>query len=346
MKAKEAREKKAKQLADIQIHMNELQTSLKQGNILFAERKLAQEKKKTTVVHLMTELQLWADKKLMQSEPDGTQIDVVVAGLEAQIVACLGEILDMVSQEIDEAFTLSSKRAHIRSLLEALPKRQMTAMEAHYTHQFEETETLCNNLHSTRRDLFRYAKENIEALKRFSSDKFVTIQDVSWRELSLSSQQSSSSAVPPPTKAMEAYMNSSLVGDIESHLQELQVSVGLEKFNLVERKQVREETIVDLKDRVAELLVVQSEPEKVQSDEVKALVAQIKTHFREMHDLTEQYNEAAGSISKKKTHIELLLKKLPKLWSKEMSACFAHQLEEADALVAHLYSEFSVSKSN
>lgn len=27
-----------------------------------------------------------------------------------------------------------------------------------------------------------------------------------------------------------------------------------------------------------------------------------------------------------------------------MSACFAHQLEEADALGAHLYSEFSVSK--
>ena len=143
-------------------------------------------------------------------------------------------------------------------------------------------------------------------------------------------------------------MNSSRVGDIESHMKELLASVELENINLVERNQVREETQVNLNDRVVELLVLvllmHSDPEKIQSDEVEARISQIKIHFREMHDLSEQYNEAAESISKKKTHIELLLKKLPKLWSKEMSACFAHQLEEADALGVHLYSEFSVSK--
>ncbi|GJR13127.1 hypothetical protein Tco_0795779 [Tanacetum coccineum] len=41
------------------------------------------------------------------------QIEVVVAGLKALIAACLVEIMDMVIQDIDEAFTFSSKRAHI-----------------------------------------------------------------------------------------------------------------------------------------------------------------------------------------------------------------------------------------
>ena len=127
--------------------------------MLFIERELALEKKKTIIENHMTVLQLWTKKKLMQAEPDSAQTEVVVAGLKAQIAACLVEILDMVSQDIDEAFTFSSKRAHIESLLEALPKRQMTEMEARYTHQLKETGTLCNSLRSARRDLFFYVEE-------------------------------------------------------------------------------------------------------------------------------------------------------------------------------------------
>ncbi|PWA68869.1 F-box domain, cyclin-like protein [Artemisia annua] len=313
MKAKEARAKKAKLLADIHNHMKELQTSLEQGNMLFIERELALEKKKTIIENHMTVLQLWTEKKLMQTERDSAQTEVVVAGLKAQIAACLVEILDMISQDIDEAFTFSSKRAHIKSLLEALPKRQMTEMKVRYTHQLKEIETLCNSLCSARRDLFFYVEEKIEALKEYNSDKISAIHDVS----------------PPPTKAMEAIearenMNDKLVADIESHMKELQASVQERNINLVERKQVTGKTEATLEDHVEELKVLsdtmRSKPEKVKSSEVEGLIAHIKVHLREMHDLAKQYYEAARAILKKTCCIELWLEKLPNLQSKEMIA--------------------------
>nr|GEU40218.1 zinc finger, CCHC-type [Tanacetum cinerariifolium] len=234
---KTARAKKAKLLADIHNHMKELQTSLEQGNMLFNERKLALENKKTTVEHHMTVLQLWTDKNLMQIERDSAQIEVVVARLKAQIAAYLVEILDMVSQDIDEAFTFSSKRAHIISLLEAFPERHMTEMEGRYTHQLKEIETLCDSLRSARRDLFSYIEEKIEALKEYNSDKISAIHDVSVSEVLQASQPSSSSAAPPPTNATEAIeamenMNAKLVrrktkSTLEDHVVELKIKAHL-----------------------------------------------------------------------------------------------------------------------
>ncbi|GJZ98960.1 F-box domain, cyclin-like protein [Tanacetum coccineum] len=347
MKAKKARAKKAKLLADIHNYMKELQTSLEQGNMLFNERKLALEKKKTNLEYHMTLLQLWTEQKLMQTN--------AVAGLKAQIAACLLEILDMVSQDIDEAFTFSSKRAHIISLLEALPERQMTEMEARYTHQLKEIGTLCTSLRSARRDLFSYVEKNIEAFKEYNSDKISAIHGVSASEVLLASQpsSSSSSAAPPPTKTMGAIearenMNVKLVADIESHMKELQASVQEGNINLVERKQVTRKTEATLEGHVVELKVLfdtmHSKPERVKSDNVEGLIAQIKVHLRETHDMAKQYCAAATAIYKKKYRIELLLEMLPNLQSNEMNALYSHQLEEAKSLGGNLILELYLSE--
>nr|GEZ69482.1 hypothetical protein [Tanacetum cinerariifolium] len=325
MKAKEARAKKAKLLADIHNYMKELQTSLEQGNMLFNERKLALEKKKTTVEHHMTVLQL------MQTVSDSAQIE-----------------------DIDEAFTFSSKRAHIISLLEALPERHMSEMEGRYTHPLKEIETLCDSLRSARRDLFSYVEEKIEALKEYNSDKISAIHDVSVSEVLQASQpSSSSSAAPPPTNATEAIeamenMNAKLVADIESHMKELQASAQEGNINLVEKRQVRRRTKATLEDHVVELKVlsdtIHSKPKGVKSDDVEGLIAQIKAHLGEMHDLAKQYFEAATAIYQKKYRIEFLLEMLPNLQSEEMNARYSHQLEEAKSLARHLILEYYLSE--
>lgn len=119
-------------------------------------------------------------------------------------------------------------------------------------------------------------------------------------------------------------------------MKELQASVQEGNINLVERKQVRRKTEATLEDHVEELKVLsdtmRSKPERVKRDDVERLVAQIKVHLQEMHDLAKQYFEAARSIFKKKYRIELLLEMLPNLHSKEMNARYSHQLEEANSL--------------
>nr|GEX44392.1 zinc finger, CCHC-type [Tanacetum cinerariifolium] len=373
---KAARAKKAKLLADIHNHMKELQTSLEQGNMLFNERKLALEKKKTTVEHHMTVLQLWTDKKLMQIERDSAQIEVVVARLKAQIAACLVEILDMVSQDIDEAFTFSSKRAHIILLLEAFPERHMTKMEGRYTHQLKEIETLCDSLRSARRDLFSYVEEKIEALKEYNSDKISAIHDVSVSEVLRASQPSSSSSAaviltililismdPCGNIARNILVNFAATtykcngsdrgygeyecqigSDIESQMKELQASAQEGNINLVEKRRVRKKTKATLEDHVVELKVlsdtIHSKPKRVKSDDVEGLIAQIKAHLGEMHDLAKQYFEAATTIYKKKYRIEFLLEMLPNLQSEEMNARYSHLLEEAKSLGRHLILEY------
>ncbi|PWA67766.1 F-box domain, cyclin-like protein [Artemisia annua] len=122
---------------------------------------------------------------LLENSPSATFIMDLP---EARILVCFREILDMVSQEINEDFTLFSKRAHIRSLLEALPKRQMTTMEARYTHQLEETETLRIRLRSMSEDLLSYVEQKVEAFEKYQSDNILTFQD-----------PSSSAVIPTPS---------------------------------------------------------------------------------------------------------------------------------------------------
>lgn len=143
-------------------------------------------------------------------------------------------------------------------------------------------------------------------------------------------------------------MNDKLVAYIESHMKELQASVQEGNINLVERKQVTGKTEATLEDHVEELKVLsdtmRSKPERVKSDEVEDLIAQIKVHLREMHDIAKQYYEAARAIFKNKYRLELLLENLPNLQSKEMNARYSHQLEEANSLGRDLILELYLSE--
>ena len=79
-------------------------------------------------------------------------------------------------------------------------------------------------------------------------------------------------------------MNDKLVADIECHMKELQASVQEGNINLVERKQVTRKTEATLENHVEELKVLsdtmRSKPERVKSDEVEGLIAQIKVHLQ------------------------------------------------------------------
>ena len=64
MKAKAVREKNAKLIADIELHMKELQALVEHGNIIF----VAAEKTKVNLENLMTQLQVWFNNKMTQIE--------------------------------------------------------------------------------------------------------------------------------------------------------------------------------------------------------------------------------------------------------------------------------------
>nr|XP_043639058.1 putative F-box/FBD/LRR-repeat protein At4g00315 [Erigeron canadensis] len=199
MIAKQAREtKRAKLIADIDNCMKELQTELEQQNMLPAEREVAKEKAKLGVEKLMAELQeILVRKRLMENEPgkemESVEIYKLAARMMAQIIACLEEITRLIEQDYDNAHVISSKKVRVRSLLEAMPKRQKAEIEARYSHQLEETESMCNRLTSKYRDMCSYLQKTMDVFKEVASDYNSTFHIISSRALPLVSQLSSSS---------------------------------------------------------------------------------------------------------------------------------------------------------
>lgn len=176
MKAKEAREKKkAKQITDIASHMKELQASLENENTLLVERKQAKEKTKVALEDLMVDL-LFLRKYGMESQSERAHIEVVVAGLKSQIMALFEEMQDLIKQVHDDIVVIHKKETWVRISLEKLPKRLRAEMEAHYSHQVQETKS-----------------KIYDAYKNNESDKI--FPDFSSRKLLLPSQPSSSSTI-------------------------------------------------------------------------------------------------------------------------------------------------------
>nr|GEW43792.1 hypothetical protein [Tanacetum cinerariifolium] len=147
MKAKLAREKRAKLVAEIQTRMKKLQTSLDQENIRYIERKQAEEEMKTALEYLMTELKILNDKRTTQSELDKKAQIEEPSRMKVLISAYFREIADMCVQEYDKALSFYTKMTDIR-LLVSLRKltQQMAEMEACYSSQLEETVTLLTRL--------------------------------------------------------------------------------------------------------------------------------------------------------------------------------------------------------
>ncbi|GJZ68212.1 hypothetical protein Tco_0631452 [Tanacetum coccineum] len=139
MKAKEVREKNAKLVAEIEPHMKELQALVEQGNMILVERKHAAEKTRVNLENLMTEVQVWTNNKMTQSEEVKQSVE---SRLGVQLATCLGEIKVMTEQEFDDIKAIDLKKRQVRSLIESLPKRLMAVIESRYSPQLEVTETL------------------------------------------------------------------------------------------------------------------------------------------------------------------------------------------------------------
>lgn len=100
-------------------------------------------------------------------------------------------MLDLIKQQSDDVLALVSKKEQVVFLLEKLPKRRRTEMEASYYPQFQEIETLCDRLVIEALS----SGKIIDAVKENVYDNISTFQDVSSSKLPLSSQPSSSSAI-------------------------------------------------------------------------------------------------------------------------------------------------------
>nr|GFA51574.1 hypothetical protein [Tanacetum cinerariifolium] len=191
MKAKEVREKNAKLVAEIEPHMKELQALVEQGNMILVERKHAAEKTRVNLENLMTEVQVWTNNKMTQSE----EVKQSVENRLVQLATCLGEVKVMTEQEFDDIIAIDLKKRQVRSLIESLPKRQMAVIESRYSRQLEETETLCVGLRSTSQDVIELMKKITDDYKKNAPDKTLTFQDASSIKLLPASEPSSFSAV-------------------------------------------------------------------------------------------------------------------------------------------------------
>ncbi|XP_052625174.1 putative F-box/FBD/LRR-repeat protein At4g13965 [Lactuca sativa] len=128
MKQKEARAKKAKRAAEIAIHMTEFQALLDHEN-MNVERTQAKEKANVALEKLMAQSKAQVGKMHNQTER-----------LMAEFKICVEEVRDLVNEEEAEVKAIISKGTLIRSLLEDMPKRERTEVEARYSRQLEEIE--------------------------------------------------------------------------------------------------------------------------------------------------------------------------------------------------------------
>nr|XP_043639057.1 F-box/FBD/LRR-repeat protein At1g80470-like [Erigeron canadensis] len=100
MIAKQAREmKRANLIADIERCMTELQALLEQENTTLVKRKEAEVKKKVALENIISEVKVWAKKKIMRSEPEqpkeSAESREVGAGLMTQFRARLTDLQDL-----------------------------------------------------------------------------------------------------------------------------------------------------------------------------------------------------------------------------------------------------------
>ena len=150
MKQKEARAKKAKRAAEIAIHMTEFQALLDHEN-MNVERTQAKEKANVALEKLMAQSKAQVGKMHNQTER-----------LMAEFKICVEEVRDLVNEEEAEVKAIISKGTLIRSLLEDMPKRERTEVEARYSRQLEEIEAQHVRLASRLVTLELFLKWNIE----------------------------------------------------------------------------------------------------------------------------------------------------------------------------------------
>nr|XP_043615628.1 uncharacterized protein LOC122587507 [Erigeron canadensis] len=129
MIAKRAREmKRAKLIADIENCITGLQALLEQGNSVLVERKKAQEKTKVAIQNIILELTVWANKKIMGSEPEKpkefAESREVASGLMTQFEARLREMQDLGEQNLHGSVDILTKKGRVILLFKNLPKRQ------------------------------------------------------------------------------------------------------------------------------------------------------------------------------------------------------------------------------
>ncbi|PWA38532.1 F-box domain, cyclin-like protein [Artemisia annua] len=187
MKAKAVREKNAKLIADIELHMKELQALVKHGNEIIVQT----EKTKVNLENIIAELLVWINNKMTQSEEVKQSVE---SRPGVQLATCLGEVQVMIDQGFDDSKAIDLKKWHVRSLIECLPKRQMAVIESRYSSQLEETETLCVGLRSTSKDVCKILKKMNDYLAKNTPDKTLTFQDASSSKLLQASEPSSSSS--------------------------------------------------------------------------------------------------------------------------------------------------------
>ncbi|KVH95632.1 F-box domain, cyclin-like protein [Cynara cardunculus var. scolymus] len=169
MQQKEARaKKKAKLAAEIESHMMELRTSLEQGKLHFETKQRFKLGFEDLMVRLqaLTKMQIESERTLIEQVKESAEIlkagmqmqvyerEIIGTGIRAQLVtqieACAGVLRALLKQECEESEFIFSRKFVVGLLLDNLPKRQRTEIEACYSRLLQESEARSVHLISER----------------------------------------------------------------------------------------------------------------------------------------------------------------------------------------------------
>ncbi|KAJ9549861.1 hypothetical protein OSB04_022404 [Centaurea solstitialis] len=173
MQQKEARaKKKAKLAAEIENHMMELQTSLDQGKLHAETKELFKSRFEDLMVRLqmlmthqrsmqiaserpsIEQVKEYADILKAETQMEVFQRQIIGNGIRAQLVeqieTCAGVLRGLLKLEYEAAEFIFSRKFMVRLLLDNLPKRQRTEIEACYSRLLKESDAHSERLISER----------------------------------------------------------------------------------------------------------------------------------------------------------------------------------------------------